>query len=78
MKDEIINIIRILGIGSNEILLDIDLTIVVTNSIEFREPDEIILHHFDKDDYDYELNYDDIDEVYQKLLWRSLSVLIYN
>lgn len=78
MKDELINIIRILGVGSNEILLDIDLDIMIINSIEFVEPNDIILHSFDDEGYDYELNYDDLDDIYQKHIWRVLSLLIYN
>jgi hypothetical protein len=78
MKEEIINIIKILGIGVKEIILDIDLGFFYVNSIEFIEPDEIILHSFEDDDTDVELNFDDLEEKHQKHLWLILSVLLYN
>ena len=78
MKEEIINIIKILGIGVKELILDIDLGFFYVNSIEFIEPDEIILHSFEDDDTDVELNFDDLEEKHQKHLWLILSVLLYN
>jgi hypothetical protein len=78
MKKEIINIIKILGIGLNEIILDIDLGFFLVNSIEFREPNEIILHNFTDDGEDCEISYDDIEPKYKKHLWKLLSILLYN
>jgi hypothetical protein len=78
MKEEIINIIKILGIGVKELILDIDLGFFYVNSIELIEPDEIILHSFEDDDTDVELNFDDLEEKHQKHLWLILSVLLYN
>jgi len=78
MKEEIINVIKILGIGVKELILDIDLGFFYVNSIEFIEPDEIILHSFEDDDTDVELNFDDLEEKHQKHLWLILSVLLYN
>jgi len=78
MKEEIINVIKILGIGVKELILDIDLGFFYVSSIEFIEPDEIILHSFEDDDTDVELNFDDLEEKHQKHLWLILSVLLYN
>ena len=78
MKEEIINIIKILGIGVKELILDIDLGFFYVNSIELIEPDEIILHSFEDDETDVELNFDDLEEKHQKHLWLILSVLLYN
>jgi hypothetical protein len=78
MKEDIINIIKILGIGIKELVLDIDIGVFYVNSIEFIEPDEIILHNFEDDETDVELNFDDLEERHQKHLWLILSILLYN
>ena len=59
MKEDIINVIKILGIGLNEVLVDIDLGFFYINSVEFRKPDEVILHQFEGDT-DYEISYDEL------------------
>ena len=78
MKEDIINIIKILGIGIKELVLDIDLGFFYVNSIEFREPNEVILHSFEDDETDVEVNFDDLEERYQKHVWLLLSILLYN
>lgn len=77
MKEDIINVIRILGVGLTELILEIDLGFFVINSVEYREPDEIILHSF-KDDVDYEMNFDELGESYQKYIHKLLTILVYN
>lgn len=77
MKEDIINVIRILGVGLTELILEIDLGFFVINSVEYREPDEIILHSF-KDDVDYEMNFDELGESYQKYVHKLLTILVYN
>lgn len=78
MKKEIINVIRILGVGYNEIILDIDLGFIVINSLEFVEPEDVILHHFTNDDVDIEINFDDIDIKSKKDIYQFLVSIIYN
>lgn len=78
MKSELINIVKILGIGLTEIVLEIDLGQFTINSIEFRSPDKIILHSFSFGDFDWEVDFDDMDEYYQKYVFRLLSILVYN
>ena len=77
MKEDIINVIRILGIGLTELILEIDLGFFVVNAIEFREPDEIILHSF-KDDVDYEMSFDELGLNYQKYIHKLLTILVWN
>ena len=78
MKEDIINIIQILGIGLNEIVLDIDIGNFMVNSIEFIKPDEIVLHNLSEDGFDYEIYFDDIEEEQKKYIWTILSILLYN
>jgi len=78
MKSELISLIRILGIGCNELIFDIDLEKVTINSIEFREPDEVYLHHFTDYGFDFEIEFDDISKKDQKTVCRELNALLYN
>lgn len=78
MKQEVINIIKILGIGLNEITVDIDLGYIVANSIELIPiKNDIIIHSF-MDDLDIEFNFDELDSDIQEEIYRNLSKLVYN
>ncbi len=77
MKEDIINAIKILGIGLDEILLEIDLGFFVINSVEFREPNDLILHSF-RDGVDYEMNFDNLSPKYQRYVYRLITTLVYN
>jgi hypothetical protein len=78
MKEDIINIIKILGIGTTELVLDINIGILYINSVEFREPDEVILHSFEGYDMDIEIDFDDLDLKSKRHIWTLLSILLYN
>lgn len=78
MKKKVRDLIKILGIGANELILDIDLGDTVFNSIELNEElDLIILHKFEEEDLDYEYNFEDLDEEKQLIIYKNLSI-IYN
>lgn len=77
MKEDIIKIIKILGVGYNEIIMDITLDLITINSIEFREPNNVYLHHYD-DDLDYEIEFDSISIENQKIIFKEMNSLIYN
>jgi hypothetical protein len=78
MKEELINLVRILGIGCGEIILEIDLGFFFIDSIEFREPDDIILHHFDENNLDFELSFDDLENKDKKKIITVVNSLLYN
>ena len=77
MKEDVINVVRILGIGLDEILVEIDLGFYVVHTIEWRQPNDIILHSF-KDGLDYEMNFDSLSLTHQKIVHRLLTILVYN
>ena len=76
MKEELINNIKILGVGCDEIIIDIDLDIVIINSVELRD-DDIILHSF-SNDLDFEIFFDDIDPKMKKRIYTAICSLLYN
>lgn len=77
MKKDIVNIVKILGIGCSEILMDIELTGCVINSVELVYPNTIIIHKF-SDDIDFEFNLEDFDYVDQRIIHNVLSLYLYN
>lgn len=77
MKKKVKELIRILGIGLNELVIEIKIGDVVFGSIEYiEESEQIILHKFE-DELDYEFDFEDLDEEQQILVYKHLSI-IYN
>jgi hypothetical protein len=77
MKKEIIDIIRILGIGMSEIIIDMKIGDTIFNSIEYVEPDILILHTFD-DEFDIETNWDSITNYQKKMVLKIIRPYLYN
>jgi hypothetical protein len=80
MKQEVINIIRFVGLNINEIFYDIEISKeVVFNSIEYRYPDQVILHIFlDEEDLDIEVDWDDIIPSKQIKILKKIRPLLLN
>ena len=78
MKKELISLLRILGVGLTELVMEIDLEYITINSIEYREPNEIWIHHFYDDDMDFEIEFDEIPEKYQRKIFDEIKSLLYN
>lgn len=82
MRYELVKIIKILGIDCHELVIDIDLGYVIVNSIEYDiDTDSILLHNFitsDGDEYDIEMDYDELSDDDQKIIYTSLSQFTYN
>jgi hypothetical protein len=74
--NELIHIIKILGVGYDEILIDIDLSNFTINSIEL-DGGNIIIHIFNGV-LDLHINYEDLDENDRQKILTSLKNLIYN
>ena len=78
MVDELIKIIRIFGIVSNEIEINLIVDNVLINTIEwYPEDGDIVLHIFD-DDLDIEIYFSDMSLDNQKIIYRRLSQILYN
>ena len=78
MRKELINLIKILGIGCDEIIIEIDLGFFIVHSIELRGSDDIILHHFEKNSLDFEIGFDELEIKDKKKIILTLSSLLYN
>lgn len=78
MKKNVIELIRVLGIGMYEIVIDIELNGIIFNSIEWvKEEDKVILHVFDGG-YDYSCDFNDLSEDQKTIVHYRLYALAYN
>lgn len=78
MKNKIINLVKLLGFGLNELLMNISLPMGDFDSVEWdAETNKVILHIFKEDNLDIEFDFDDLDEESQLELYKILSI-IYN
>lgn len=77
MKQKIINLLKVISLFE-EVLINIELSIGFFNSIELFDEETLILHRFEKDNYDYYFYFDDLDKSDMKKIYDNLKVLIYN
>ena len=79
MKNKVSSIIKILGIGFTELIMDFELELYDFNSIEYDEKsDKIYLHIFEDDDLDITYDFDDLSEDDQLSIYVTLSSILYN
>ncbi len=79
MKNKVSSIIKILGIGLTELIMDFELELYDFNSIEYDEKsDKIYLHIFEDDDLDITYDFDDLSEDDQLSIYVTLSSILYN
>ena len=77
MEEKVKDLIKILGIGLNEIIIELPMGSITFDSIEWSdEEDKVILHKFE-DDLDYSFDFSDLTSEQQEKVFRILSV-IYN
>ncbi len=78
MKNKVKDLILILGMGINELVIDINVGETTFNSIEWSpEEDKILMHIFEEDDLDYFCDFEELTSEQQLLVYKSLSI-IYN
>lgn len=80
MKKKVINMIKILGIGLTELVMDITLSEATFNSIEWCPEDDIIWLHIFREDDDIQVSFDyeDLPEDDQLHIYMLLSSILYN
>jgi hypothetical protein len=80
MKRKIIKIIRILGIGYHELIIDLETKYGTFNSIEWIKSDnKVWLHMFsDDDDFQLSFDFDDLDDEDKYLIFLFLSSIAWN
>ena len=75
MKNKIINLIKILGFGINELVIDISLTAGDFHSIEWeKSSNKVYLHLFKGEDLDIMFDFDDLEEEDQLKIYQNLAI----
>jgi hypothetical protein len=77
MKQEIIKLIKIYGMGYNEILIRMELSVGIFDSIEYCEKEDLILLHKFKGKYDFVSRFQDFPEEDKMTVLKYLAI-IYN
>ena len=77
MKKEIINIIRIVGLSLSELFIDMEIGSKIFHSIEYVEPDMLILHTF-VDDLDIETSWENTTNYQKKMILKIIKPYLYN
>lgn len=79
MKERIAKMIKIIGIGHMELIMDFELDIYSFNSIEWDNKDgKVYLHIFTDEDLDVSYDFDDLSEDDQLSVFQMLSNILYN
>lgn len=80
MKKKVATIIRIMGIGLNELVMDFHTSVATFNSIEWVKSDnKIYLHIFhDDDDIQISFDFDDLEKNDKLEIYVILSSILYN
>ena len=80
MKKKVAKMILIMGIGLTELIMDIELSFAVFNSIEYVKSENKIYLYIMKEDEDLEISYDfdDLDKDDKMMVYVSLASILYN
>lgn len=80
MKKKVTKLIKILGIGLNELIIDMELSFITFNSIEWvKGENKIYLHILDAyDDLELSFDFDDLSKEDKQEVYNILSAIAYN
>ncbi len=79
MKREVIKAIRIMGIGTKELVMDFNLSVGFFNSIEWvKEGNRICLHMFALNDFELSVDWEDLNKDDRLEIYVVLRSILYN
>jgi hypothetical protein len=78
MKKKVSKLIRILGIGLTEILIDITVDEIHFDSIEWISSENKIYLHMFNEDMDFMFDFDDLSKESKRKIYQQLANLVYN
>lgn len=79
MKKEVIKAIRIMGVGTTELLMDFSLSVGYFDSIEWIKSDNrIVLHMFAQNDFDLSVDWEDLSHDDKLEVFVVLRSILYN
>jgi hypothetical protein len=78
-KDEVIKLVKILGIGLNELVITINLDGIIIDTIEYdKKTNKLFVNAWVTNEMEVQINYDDLNEKNQMMIYYTLSSLINN
>jgi hypothetical protein len=78
MRKKVVQIIKILGIGLNEIIVDFEVNGIFVNSIECSSDGKKVYLHVFSEDLDIEIDFDELTMANRRFVLNKLSQIIYN
>lgn len=75
LKKKIAKSIHFYGKGVSELVIDIELSFGICNSIELDSENNVILHIFDENDFDMSSDLDDLTEEDKFIILKTLNTI---
>jgi hypothetical protein len=73
IRKKVIEYINFIGMDISEVILDIELSEITINSIEWIEIEDLLLVHIFQDDLDFFYDFDELPEIDRVLILTRLS-----
>ena len=79
MKKKVAKMVLIMGIGLSELVMDIETSVALFNSIEYvRSENKIWLHIFEEGDLELSVDFDSLGKDDKLAVYVSLASILYN
>jgi hypothetical protein len=79
MKKKVAKMVRIMGIGLTELVMDIETSVAMFNSIEYvKSENKLWLHIFEEDDLELSVDFDDLGKEDKMAVYVALASILYN
>jgi hypothetical protein len=79
MKKKVAKMVLIMGIGLSELVMDIETSVALFNSIEYvRSENKIWLHIFEEGDLELSVDFDSLGKEDKLAVYVSLASILYN
>lgn len=79
MKKKVAKMVLIMGIGLSELVMDIETSVALFNSIEYvKSENKLWLHIFEEDDLELSVDFDELGKEDKMAVYVALASILYN
>ena len=79
MKKKVAKMVLIMGIGLTELVMDIETSVAMFNSIEYvKSENKLWLHIFEEDDLELSVDFDELGKEDKMAVYVALASILYN
>ena len=79
MKKKVAKMVLIMGIGLTELVMDIETSVALFNSIEYvKSENKLWLHIFEEDDLELSVDFDELGKEDKMAVYVALASILYN